>query len=283
MVVIVVIALVIVAGMVFLLRSPPPKPAAPTWSEQDAAALREAVAARLRERLEGWTLDAPADKPLVLVATEAGTERRIHMDLRQLAESWFPLHGQGSAEADELVESFVAGVTGQGEGSDDEVNASELRDLLALRLLPSERVPPVGLSRPAGELRAVLVRRDRGGADLVTAEDLAAMGLAPGEAFGIALENLKRDVEEGLEVEPLDDGNPPGAVALAPHDPLAASYALVPLLAEKIRKVVKREAQIYLDEESLTAAVDGVEIEREKPLVAGALTPGALAWNSVPD
>jgi hypothetical protein len=282
--ILIVIGVLLTAGVIYLLRSKPPPEAPTTMSDADAATLRDGVLRRLQERLVGWSFETPADKPYELVALEAAGERRIQMNLEQLGRAWFPLYSRKQInDADDLLESFVAGVTGQEEGSEDEVDQEALRNLLALRLTTPDRPPAGTLSRPAGSLVAVLVLRDRGGLDPLNADDLEGMGLSTQEAFQLAFANLSRDVDEGLELEPLDGENPPGAVAVAPHDPLASSYALVPGLVGRLRKATgDREPRLYLDRNSLVAAVEDVEVDRDEPLLPDAIALDELAWRAVP-
>ena len=283
--IIVIIAVLLGVGVIFLLRSPPPSPTGPPQkiTDADAAALRATVLERLQERLVGWTYEAPEDKPFELIATESATERRLNLDLQQLTEAWHPLFSQRKlVEADELVESFVQGVTGQDEGDESDADASGLLDLLSLRLARPAVVPAGALSRQAGPVVAVLVLRDAQRM-AVTVEQLEPMGLTEAEAFARAFENLKRDVEEGFEIAPLGSGDPPDAISVAPRDNLATSYVLVPELGAKLRKALGgREAKLYLDAESLVAAVEGAEVEREKPIIDNAIGLNELVWKSVP-
>lgn len=284
MTIIIVIGVILGVGAVFLMRSSP-APAAPAVTDADAALLREEVLARLRERLVGWTFEAPVERPFELTAVESATERRIQMNLQRLGETWFPFHArQQKEEAAAQIDAFILGATGQGEGSDEEeLDHEGLRDVLALRLMAPGKLPPGALSRPAGELVAVLVMRNIGGHDTVNAASLEAMKLSEGEAFQLAFENLARDVEEGLELEILDDADPPGIIAIAPKDPLASAYALVPALAERVRrKMGGREGHLFLDENSLVAALDGTQLDREKPLLADAQPLNGLAWSHPP-
>jgi hypothetical protein len=284
MIIIAIIGVGLAVGAFLLLRSPPPSEQPAAMSAADVAVLRDSVRKRLEERLVGFDFDAPPDKPYELVASEAGSERRIYMNLEQLGQSWYPLYSKRLiAEADDLIESFVAGASGQAEGTDEVVDDSGARDMLALRLVRPEGLPPDLLTRKAGDLVAVLVLRDPGGVVPIRAAELESMSLKADEAFQLAFDNLKRDVEEGLEVEPLDEARQPNAIAVAPKDPLATSYVLVPALAARLRKVLgDRRILLYLDSDSLVAAAEGVEVEREKPLIEGA--PGAeqLAWESLP-
>jgi hypothetical protein len=278
MTVIIIIGVVLGIGAIFLLRSPPAS-TLPTMSDADALLLRDEVLRRLRERLVGWTFDVPADKPLELTAIEGATERRIQMNLQRLGEAWFPFHArQQTEQANDQIEAFVLGATGQSEGEDLELDNEGMKDVLALRLVPADKVPANSISLPAGTLAAVLVlRTDR--AEPVTQESLDALKLSAAEAFRIAYANLERDVEEGLPLEVLDETTPPGALAIAPNDPLAPSYALVPALAARLKKKLgNRDGLLYVDATSLVAAVGDVEIEREEPLIAEGVALGALGW-----
>jgi hypothetical protein len=284
MTIIIVIAVILLGGMIFLLRSPAPPPPQQQMTEADMNTLRELVLRRLQERLVGWTFVETAGKPLELSATESGSERRIEMNLEQLGAAWFPLYtARRIADAEDLLESFVAGVTGQGEGTDAEADESGLHDALALRLVPNDKVPKAALTRQAGTVAAVLCLRHPGGPELVSPEDLSMLKLTEAEAFQRALENLSADVEEGLQIEPLDDSEPPQAIAVAPHDPLSTAYLLVPAVGARLRKVLgNRDFKLYADSDGLIAAIDGLEVERDKPLIAEPLAPGALAWKAVP-
>lgn len=283
MTIIIVIAVILLGGMIFMLRTPPPPPQE-KMTEADMADLRNAVLQRLQERLVGWTIEQSPDRPLQLSARESGSERHIEMNLEQLGASWFPLHAaRRPADAEELIESFVAGVTGQGEGADEEADESGLHGALALRILPLDRVPKAAITRPVGTLAAVLCLRHPGGPELVGAEDLVLLKLTEDAAFQQALENLRADVEEGLEIEPLDESDPPQAVAVAPRDPLATAYLLVPALGARLRKALgNRDLRLYADSNSLVAAIDGVDVEREMPLLPDAIAPDALVWKTVP-
>jgi len=286
MTVIIIVAVLLGAGVVFLLRSPPPAPPKPAeeMTDADARALRKAVLERLQERLVGWSYEVPEDKPFDLIATESATERHVQMNLKQLGAAWHPLFSQRKvAEADDLVEAFVEGVTGQGEGDDSEADNSGLIDMLSLRLARREVVPEGALSRPAGPVVAVLIVRNAQELPVVTTDQLEELGLTEGQAFQTAFDNLKRDVDEGFEILPLGDSDPPDAIAIAPHDNLATSYVLVPGLAQKIRKSLgNRDGRFYLDADSLVAAVEGAEVERDKPILEQPIKLDELAWSGVP-
>jgi len=232
-----IIVLFLVGGWL-VMRSPPPAPLGPPPpDEAEVRALRDELLRRLQERLPGWTYEVPPDEPALLLGKDTATERQMRLELAQLAARWKHTRDQEGAEkAEELLEAFVEGVSGQQEGS-----ASESADLeaftsaLALSLVRPDAVAPGALSRPAGALDAMLVLRNPERPEPLREEDLAPHGLTAEEAFEKALANTESDAAEGLPVEVLSGTeDEPEALRIAPDDPLAAGYALAPALAKRL-------------------------------------------------
>jgi hypothetical protein len=285
--VLIAIPLALLAGAYVLTRAKPsaepPTPPAP----RDHGPLREAVAAALRARLPGYVLELPPDEPLTLVALDAGTERRLVLDLEVLAERWHAAQEAGQGErAAELVEAFVRGATGEGAGAEAELDPEAVLQALSVVLVRAGRTPRGGVSRPAASLEAVLVLRRPDGYDVLAGGELAGLGVGEDQAFARALANLSQDVDEGLVTLVLDgDEQAPRVLQVAPDDPLAASYALVPALAMRMfdRLRSKNVAYYVLGERhfiAADAAVDiGSVIEIEgQVLERSPIGPGDIVW-----
>lgn len=271
----------ILVGAWFLLRSPPPPAAAEAAHDQGHVdALREAVLAKLRDRLVGWRLETDEAQPLHVGAFEVGTERRVLLDLGLLAKRWIPLHAAGKAEeSDAEVEAFIEAATGASESGEAAVERSWAREALSLQL--AREVKAGLLARPVGEgLHGILVLRGPEGADQLDAEALAELGFEADEAFAAARENLAHDVADGLDLEPFDPSHPHDAVRVAPGDPVAASYALVGALGGKLQKALgDRAARLVLARPDLLVAYaeGSAAPELERVLVSRDLAPGDLA------
>lgn len=282
------VALALFGGAYFLTRGPAPKglePEAPP--PEDATRLRDTVAQALRARLAGWELELLDDKPLQIAAVETGSEKRLTLDLSGIAPGWYGLEKAGRhEEAASLVESFVRAATGEGAGSDQTLDAESAGTALALALVAEGRAPKRALTRPAGPLEALLVMRHPNGYDVLDPDDLTALGLTADEAFAKAFANLKSDVEEGLPIDIVsgDDRNPK-VIQIAPNDPVAASYALVPMLAAKMfERLASKDVRFHLvsdrhlfvapAEVDLGSAID-IEGDRLEP---EPVPPGDIAW-----
>lgn len=295
--VLIAVPLALLAGAYFLTRAPaspseperPPEPSGsgPAPTKLDHGPMRDAVAAALRDRLAGWTLELPADEPLTLVAVDSATERRLVMDLAELAGQWHRAQAAGDAErASKLVEAFVAGATGEGAGTDAAIDLETLAQAIAVVLCAQDKVPRDAIVREAASLDAVLVLRRPEGYDLLARLDLEGLGLDEEKAFALALSNLRADVAEGLPMVVLDGTeDAPRVLQVAPDDPLAASYALVPELAQRMfeRLNVKNVCWYVLGERTLLAADASVDIEtvveiEGQVLERAPIGPGDLAW-----
>lgn len=280
MAVLIVIAIVILIGAFFLLRSPAPHaPTAPKVTEAEAQQLREAVIHEMKASLVGWTVEAGESDPLEIVATEEATQRRRVLNLKQLADAWGPLHAAGDQESSgALVQSFVESMLGEGEG-EETPDVELLQAALALQLSNSATLPKGAISRDVGALKAVLVVRNPAGPEAVTREELSVWGLPEADAFQRAFENLRHEVEDGLTMQPLDEDGK--SLQVAPGDPLAASYALVPALAVALRKKLGAgEVRYLLGKDELVAAISGENTLDGEALVEGPVDPALVAWRA---
>jgi hypothetical protein len=154
-----------------------------------------------------------------------------------------------------------------------------MRAALALQLFVPGKLPTPSMSRDVGSLKAVLVVRNPNGPEAVTHDELASWGLSESEAFLLAFENLQHDVEDGLTMERFEE--PASAVQIAPGDPLAASYALVPGLAKSVRKQLgSDDVRYHLGDKELVAAVGtAIELDSEA-LMPEAVSPESIAWKA---
>jgi hypothetical protein len=280
----IVVSVVLLIGLFFLLRSPAAHSregshVAPT----EALALREAVLAKLQDRLVGWNFEPLGDDPLEIIAVEAASERRQVWNLSQLADVWLPLRAKGlHDQAEGVVEDLVLGSTGTAE-SHEQGDVALIRSALALKLVKPGQQPRLAYTRPAGPLLAVLVLRSPAGAETVTAGDLEEWALTEAEAFQLAHANLVEEVADGLGFETIGSTALPIAFLVAPGDPLAASYALVPKLAEEVRRRFKgRDAKLYLSVDALVAGGTAIDHDAEKALLPEPIALDGLAWTTVP-
>jgi hypothetical protein len=287
MALLVVIVVALLVGAWFLTRSPAPAPlAAPPPPPEELAKLRSLVIDALRSRLTGFEVEPVPDRAAELTAMDVGSERKLTLDVTGIAPGWWGLVQAGKPEeAANLVEAFVQGATGEGAGSDEGLDVESAQAGLALALVPANKLPKAALSRPAGPLAAMLVMRYPNGFDALGAEDLAGLALSEEAAFARAFANLIADVEERVPVEAVGDDDAPKALQVAPGDPLAAAYALVPGLAESLRDRLKTtELRLHVLGTGLLfvapagfALEELVDIEGAR-LVPEALAPETLAW-----
>lgn len=227
------VALIIVVGAFFMLRERPAEADAPAVVEDaDARELTDRVTSRLRDRLAGWTLEADREAPMTLIAQDEATERKIYVKLDDLARRWTAARARSEEDADALIDAFVAGVTGEREEGAEDLDLSGAVAALAVELVSADKAPAHALSRPVGELSAVLVLRNPAGPDRVSVEDLRVWGLDEPRAFSAALSNLATDVEEGLKLEPLEEL--PSVLRIAAGDPVASGYAVTALLQARL-------------------------------------------------
>jgi hypothetical protein len=286
MLLLVAVALLIAAGALFLLRSEPPAPSSPSVADPAAAAkFRDRVLAELGERVVGWTWEPVADNPLEISGLSSASGQRRLLELGAVFAAWRERSAQGqSAKAAEVLEDFIEGATGARADeapSGQAVDLDWVRGALAVALLPPAHVPADGFVRAVGALSALLVLRHPGEPEPVTAEDLAAWGMSEPEAFAIAYENLVSDVADGLATEAIAGSEDrPEALSVAPGDPLAGSYALVPALAERLRKRFGGPVALWLAAtDVLYAAPAGRALEQDDDaLVKGPLEPANLEW-----
>ena len=274
------IALAIAIAAYFFMRSSAPPPLSVPPSRADALALREVVLAKLRDRMVGWDFETLPDAPLEIIAIESATERRRTFDLGQLLLEWQPLHSRGETQAAEtLVEDFAVGASGEAPSEEGEVDTLGVAGALALKLVPAGQLPKGAFAKPAGTLQAMVVLRKQNGFDPVTKDDLATWNMQADDAFQAALENLRLDVSEGLRLEAVDDDAHPTVVELAPGDPLAQSYALIPELATRVRRTFEdRPGRFYFEGVRLLAAVEGTEVSGAEP-ADPSLAKAAESWS----
>lgn len=284
---IIVVALLLLVGTWLLLRSPAPAPHGSEVTADDQRHVRDAVRERLQERLVGWTFET-TDEPAELIAVQAATDARRTLRLDSVVPAWKAMRERGAdQDADAVIEAFVVAATGEGGAQpvddEDPTGHEWARHALGVRL-GREAPAPGTIARPAlGGLQAQLVVRSPAGAEPVTAADLDEWGLREDEAFRVALANLHHDVEEGLRLEPFD-GPPdaPDALKVAPGDPIAASYALVPSLADAL-------GESFADGVSLWVVAPGVLVAARadwtppahlpaQALVTAPVLPAAPAW-----
>lgn len=281
------VPLALLVGAYLMTRAKPSSEAPAPPAPADHGPLREAVAEALRARLPGYVLELPPDEPLTLVAIDSGTERRLVMDLEVLADKWHGARRAGKDEAaSQFVEAFVRGATGEGGGAEAELDPEALKQALALVLVRSGRAPRGSVSKPAASLEAVLVLRRPDGYDVLAKEELPALEMTEEQALARALDNLALDVDEGIPTAVLDGTEAaPRVIQVAPDDPLAASYALVPVLAMKMfdRLKVKNVAYYVLGERHFLAADASVDIEtvielEGEVLERAPIGPGDIVW-----
>ena len=224
------VPLLLLGGAYYLtrgtVRAPPPGPGGQPLPT-DAAAFRELVVDALQERLPGFMIEQPEEEPFTVVAVDAATERRLVMNLTDLAKRWQAAMAAGR-EGDALahVEAFVRAATGEGAGSDEALNPELVLQGLSVVLGKPGEGPKGGVTRIAGPLVATLVLRRPEGYDPLHREEIAELGLSAEEAMARALSNLVQDVEEGIHTSVIDgEMAEPRVLVIAPNDPLAASYA----------------------------------------------------------
>lgn len=243
----------------------------------DPAAFRELVVDALQERLPGFMIEQPEDEPLALVAVDTATERRLVLNLTELAKRWQAAMGAGrEGEALAHVEAFVRAATGEGAGSDEALDPELVLQGLTVVLSKPGEGPKGGVTRIAGPLVATLVLRRAEGYDALHREEIAALGLSAEEAMARALRNLVQDVEEGIHTAVIEgEISEPKVLVIAPNDPLAASYALVPLLADQMRQSLGSNDLRYhlLDEGNFVVAAAGTDLSEVVDVDGDALAP----------
>lgn len=293
-----VIAILIILGAIYLLRSEAPStgddkpPVNPQLVAMEARNFRDTVLRALSESTPGWSWEPVGDRPLEVSGVSSASGERRLFDLRDAFPEWSEARAKGEhAEAAEVIRAFVAGATGGEsvpvEGSGGEPSGVDLdwvKSALSLRL---ERAGTEiegegeGLVRPVGALQARLVLRQPGGPEVATAEDLAFWQLDEGAAFEHAYEHLAADVEDGVALDVIAGTDAkPDAFLVAPGDPLAASYALVPALGGTLEKRLGGPVALWLNGTGeLVAARAGAKVEQEEgALQAGPVTPGTLTF-----
>jgi hypothetical protein len=113
----------------------------------------------------------------------------------------------------------------------------------------------------------LLVLRSPAGAETVTAGDLEEWALTEA-VHCVPYTLLAGNVTDGLGFETIGSTALPIAFLVAPGDPLAASYALVPKLAEEVRRRFKgRDAKLYLSVDALVAGGTAIDHDTEKALL----------------
>lgn len=285
-VLLIVVALLIIVGAILLLRDSPAASAnaAPPGAVDE---VRTRVIARLRERLAGWDVAPDPENPAKLAVSHTSPERRVDVDVGDLAGKWDALVTRGEPErAEELIERFVTRLTTSDHDESGGFDAETARQGLAILLVRTGDAPSQALQRRAGPLTAVLVLRNPSGPEPLGEADLSELGLTADAAFDVALQNHAHDVEDGPLVEvAAGTDDTPLVIEIGTGDPLSASLSLTSDMRALAREQLEAEPLYFLAAPGRFYAVaptaEGLDAARQlagpTPLLNEPVSPESLA------